>query len=113
LMGNFIERQDIFGYSHKIAFNKKDTYKTIFGGVITFLIKVCVIYQALGLILSMVKFQKDSIQVAETALDFASLGEVKMNRLGDVPFYSFKLKNKYLMRTDANLCKGDCYSYLS
>jgi hypothetical protein len=43
-MGNFIESLDVFGYSHKIAFNKRDTYKTSLGGIVTLLIKVCVIY---------------------------------------------------------------------
>jgi hypothetical protein len=43
-MGNFLERGDVFGYSHRIALNNRDYYRTSLGGIVTFLIKACIIY---------------------------------------------------------------------
>jgi hypothetical protein len=68
----------------------------------------------------MLRYQKDNIQVAETALNFSKLGEVNIKRLGDVPYYMFKIKDKYILRQDKTLCCsndakfcGDCYDHLS
>ena len=67
----------------------------------------------MGLTLSLLRFQRDSIQVADTALNFANLGAVNMKRLGDVPYYSFKHNGRYLLRDDATYCGGACYDFLS
>ena len=67
---DFIHNSDLFSYKFRLTFNRKDSYSTLFGGIMSIILRITIVYQGFGLARNILTYGKDTIQVAETAVDF-------------------------------------------
>jgi hypothetical protein len=110
-----IRRMDKFHYVPRLGFQGKAKQSSLLGGCSTI---------GIGLILSFV-FLREIVKVIdnsdfyhlqiETAVDFAQLGQVKLDEMGTMPYYSVHYEGNRLKRTNDPNCSetgGDCMAFI-
>ena len=108
-----IKNLDFFGFQFGFAYNNESQYKTLFGGWVSLIITIIIIWQSLDALYLMAFHKNDQINVNEELLDFESLGQVDIDRLeGGIPFYALLFNSHFLKIHSKEHCNGNCFDRL-
>jgi len=99
-----------------LAFNKKNQFTTIPGGVVSIVLAIIFSFAWYQQLYLMTNYLANIITTSLTAADFKEIGVVSLKTIDATPFYNFYYKNTIVKRNDPVMCGefgGDCYKFVN